>query len=205
MDQILDVLLDNAMAYAPGPIELAHGSTDARAWVSVRDHGPGIPPEERDRVTERFYRGTGAPSGGSGLGLAIARELAEKWAGTLTIAAAEGGGTADHRLVPPVGLLTAPLPSATYGWRMRPGTRTLLWAIGGLALALVLSLTAFAVAGGPISEPAGSVHVIPTSDPEPSHTPSPTRSDHPDEVPDAEQDHDATSIDLERPALAQRR
>lgn len=93
VDQILDVLLDNAMAYAPGPIELAHGATDTRAWVRVRDHGPGIPPEERDRVTERFYRGTGAPSGGSGLGLAIARELAEKWAGTLTIAAAEGGGT----------------------------------------------------------------------------------------------------------------
>jgi len=93
VDQILDNLLDNAMAYAPGPIELAHGSTDTRAWVSVRDHGPGIPADERDRVTERFYRGPRAPSGGSGLGLAIARELVEKWAGTLTIADAEGGGT----------------------------------------------------------------------------------------------------------------
>ena len=92
VDQILDVLLDNAMAYAPGPIELTHGSTDGRAWVCVRDHGPGIAPEERDRVTERFYRGSGTPSGGSGLGLAIARELAEKWDGTLTIATAEGGG-----------------------------------------------------------------------------------------------------------------
>jgi len=93
VDQILDNLLDNAMAYAPGPIELRYGATDGRAWVSVRDHGPGIPAEERARVTERFYRGRGAPAGGSGLGLAIARELAEKWAGTLTIADADGGGT----------------------------------------------------------------------------------------------------------------
>ena len=93
VDQILDNLLDNAMAYAAGPIQLAHGSTDAHAWVSVRDHGPGIPAEERARVTERFYRGQGAPSGGSGLGLAIARELVEKWDGTLTITDAEGGGT----------------------------------------------------------------------------------------------------------------
>jgi signal transduction histidine kinase len=60
----------------------------------VRDHGPGIPPEERARVTERFYRGTSAPAGGSGLGLAIARELAEKWGGTLAIDPAAGGGTA---------------------------------------------------------------------------------------------------------------
>ena len=93
MDQILDNLLDNAMAHAPGPIGLTYGSTDGRAWVSVRDHGPGIPAEERARVTERFYRGQGAPSGGSGLGLAIARELVEKWAGTMTIADADGGGT----------------------------------------------------------------------------------------------------------------
>jgi len=93
VDQILDNLLDNATAYAPGPIKLAHGATDGRAWVTVRDHGPGIPAEERARVTERFYRGQGAPAGGSGLGLAIARELVEKWAGTLTVADAEGGGT----------------------------------------------------------------------------------------------------------------
>ena len=93
VDQILDNLLDNAMAHAQGPIELTYGSTDGRAWVSVRDHGAGIPAEERARVTERFYRGQGAPSGGSGLGLAIARELVEKWAGTMTIADADGGGT----------------------------------------------------------------------------------------------------------------
>ena len=61
--------------------------------LAVRDHGPGIAPSELERVTERFYRGRGTPSGGSGLGLAIARELAEKWGGSLSVSSAEGGGT----------------------------------------------------------------------------------------------------------------
>ncbi|MGE5227502.1 MAG: ATP-binding protein, partial [Planctomycetaceae bacterium] len=93
IDQILDNLLDNAIAYAPGPIDVTTGLDDGRAWFAVRDHGPGIPAGERDRVVERFYRGRSAPAGGSGLGLAIARELAEKWGGSLSVADTEGGGT----------------------------------------------------------------------------------------------------------------
>jgi signal transduction histidine kinase len=89
LDQILDNLLDNAIAYAPGPIELETGAT----YVAVRDRGPGIPTDERQRVTERFFRGRGAPSGGSGLGLAIVRELAERWGGGVRIEAPEDGGT----------------------------------------------------------------------------------------------------------------
>ena len=89
LDQILDNLLDNALAYAPGPIEIETGST----FVAVRDHGRGIPPEERERVTERFYRGRGAPTGGSGLGLAIVGDLAERWGGSLRVEAPDDGGT----------------------------------------------------------------------------------------------------------------
>jgi signal transduction histidine kinase len=44
-------------------------------------------------VTERFYRGREVPSGGSGLGLAIARQLAEKWGGTLEVESNLGEGT----------------------------------------------------------------------------------------------------------------
>lgn len=67
----------------------------------------------------------------------------------------------------------------------------MVWAIGGLALAVALSLTAFAVAGGRISEPAGSVHVAPsasdgnreaggTPSPKPStQSPKPTATPHP--------------------------
>ena len=77
LDQVLDVVLDNAISYAPGPIEVRIGRNGARAVVSLRDHGAGIPPDEVPRVTERFYRGRDAPPGGSGLGLSIAKELVE--------------------------------------------------------------------------------------------------------------------------------
>lgn len=92
VDQILDNLLENAVTYAPGAIRLQTGTAERRAFVSVRDHGPGIPPEELRNVTERFYRGKSAPPGGSGLGLAIARDLAERWGGALSVEIAEGGG-----------------------------------------------------------------------------------------------------------------
>jgi signal transduction histidine kinase len=93
VDQILDNLIDNALAYAPGSIEIQTGRDARHATVSVRDHGPGIPMKERDYVLERFSRGRGSPPGGSGLGLAIARELAQKWGGTLEIGAPAGEGT----------------------------------------------------------------------------------------------------------------
>jgi two-component system, OmpR family, sensor kinase len=93
VDQLLDNLLDNAVAYAPGPIEVTTSADGAHVALVVRDHGAGIPEDERDRVTDRFYRGRDAPSGGTGLGLAIARELAEKWGGELAVGPADGGGT----------------------------------------------------------------------------------------------------------------
>ncbi|MGZ8571389.1 MAG: ATP-binding protein [Actinomycetota bacterium] len=93
VDQILDNLLDNAMAYAPGAIEIETGAANGTAWVAVRDHGPGIPRAEQPRVIERFYRGRGAPQGGSGLGLAIATELAQKWGGSLAVSSPDDGGT----------------------------------------------------------------------------------------------------------------
>ena len=89
LDQILDNLLDNAIAYAPGAVVIETGPT----FVAVRDQGPGIPAEERERVTERFYRGRGAPSGGSGLGLAIVRDLAERWGGSVALEGPDDGGT----------------------------------------------------------------------------------------------------------------
>ena len=61
--------------------------------MAVRDRGPGIEPNDLARVTERFYRGRGVPSGGSGLGLAIARQLVEKWGGTLNVESTHGDGT----------------------------------------------------------------------------------------------------------------
>ena len=93
LDQIFDNLIDNATSYAPGEVIVETAPSNGRVIVAVRDRGDGIQPEEIARVTERFYRGREAPSGGSGLGLAIARQLAEKWGGTLTVRSTPGQGT----------------------------------------------------------------------------------------------------------------
>ena len=95
LDQVLDVLIDNAITHAPGRVEVSVSTDRERARVSVADHGPGIPPEEAARVTERFFRGRGAPAGGSGLGLAIARELAERWGGGIEVRGGAGGTRVD--------------------------------------------------------------------------------------------------------------
>ncbi|HJU57827.1 MAG TPA: ATP-binding protein [Actinomycetota bacterium] len=93
LDQIFDNLIDNATSYAPGEVVVETSTSNGRIVLAVRDRGNGIPPKEVTRVTERFYRGRGAPAGGSGLGLAIARQLAEKWGGTLTVDSTAGEGT----------------------------------------------------------------------------------------------------------------
>lgn len=80
---------------------------------------------------------------------------------------------------------------------MDPRFRTALWALAGLALAVGISMAAFAVAGGSISEPAGTVRVIPTADEQmPEHTPRPSRSAKPsrsDEPPTSTATSTATS------------
>jgi signal transduction histidine kinase len=93
LDQILDNLLDNAIAYAPGPILIATGRDNSYVFVAVEDHGEGIAPEDRARATDRFFRGKGAPAGGSGLGLAIVRDLAERSGGSVRVEAGASGGT----------------------------------------------------------------------------------------------------------------
>ncbi len=92
LDQALDNLIDNALSYGAGSLELETHVEAGQAVLAVRDHGPGIPAGEQQRVTERFYRGKSAPSGGSGLGLAIARDLTERWGGSLLVRDADGGG-----------------------------------------------------------------------------------------------------------------
>ncbi|MFI5283045.1 MAG: ATP-binding protein [Candidatus Dormibacterales bacterium] len=93
LGQIFDNLLTNADRFAPAstPIEI-RVSREEPGLVTVRvtDHGPGIPPELRDHVFERFFRGTaGAKPGSTGLGLAIVRGLVEAHAGKVS---AEDGG-----------------------------------------------------------------------------------------------------------------
>jgi two-component system sensor histidine kinase MprB len=85
-------LLDNAVKWSPDgePVEVSV----AAGTVSVRDHGPGIGPEDLPHVFDRFYRATTARTlPGSGLGLAIVKQVAEAHGGTITAEDAAGGGS----------------------------------------------------------------------------------------------------------------
>jgi two-component system OmpR family sensor kinase/two-component system sensor histidine kinase QseC len=75
---VFDNIIDNAVRYAPegGVVDVRLHEVDGHDVVDVLDNGPGIPPDQLDRVFDRFFRVTGAPAGGSGLGLAIAQAAA---------------------------------------------------------------------------------------------------------------------------------
>jgi two-component system, OmpR family, sensor kinase len=80
-------LLENALRHtAPGTVvEATVERRNGEVVLSVEDDGPGIPPELRDKVFERFFRGAGDRSGSSGLGLSIVRAVAGSHSGTVTL------------------------------------------------------------------------------------------------------------------------
>ena len=90
-------LLDNAIKYTPegGSILVAVKRTDAGASIEIKDSGPGIPEEHRDKVFERFHRVERARSEtrGAGLGLSIARWAVEANGGTIELETQEGNGS----------------------------------------------------------------------------------------------------------------
>jgi signal transduction histidine kinase len=92
---VADNLIENALRYSPpgSRVTVEAAASYGRATLVVADDGPGIPPEEKTRVFERFYRGsTGRQSGaGTGLGLAIVAELVQRWGGEISML--EGSGT----------------------------------------------------------------------------------------------------------------
>jgi signal transduction histidine kinase len=94
LEQILDNLLANAVeASPPGrSIEVGVTNGDSTITVHVRDHGPGLSEQERQRAFDRFWQSGATPTGTSGLGLAIVRQLATANGGTITLEAPSGGG-----------------------------------------------------------------------------------------------------------------
>lgn len=84
---LLNNLVDNAVRYTPagGRVDVSVRREAGQAVLQVGDTGPGIPPEERERVFDRFYRREGSAPGGSGLGLAIVKRIVEHHGGTIEL------------------------------------------------------------------------------------------------------------------------
>ena len=111
-------LLENAVIHTPPrtPVRVLTRRDGGAALLRVEDDGPGVPPELRDRVWERFVRGSGdsgGPGPGSGLGLSIVEAVAHRHGGTVGVCASPAGGARfDVRLTAEPAAAPAPAPPA---------------------------------------------------------------------------------------------
>lgn len=110
IEQVLVNLIENAAKHTPGGtrIEVGLGSDGEQAWVLVRDHGPGLPAGEEERVFEKFHRArTETAQGGFGLGLTLCRYIVEAHGGRIEARNHSGGG-AEFRFTLPLRRTEAP-------------------------------------------------------------------------------------------------
>lgn len=107
IEQLLFNLVDNAQKYTPAgsPIEIAATVQRGEITISVRDHGPGLPAGEEDRMFDKFRRGQiEAAQSGFGLGLSIAKAIVEAHGGDIRARnySADQGGGAEFRFSLPL-------------------------------------------------------------------------------------------------------
>jgi signal transduction histidine kinase/AraC-like DNA-binding protein/FixJ family two-component response regulator len=96
VEKIVTNLLANALKFTPagGTVAVTLSQAAPGYCLTVQDTGPGIAPDEQERVFERFYQSRHRPAtGGTGLGLALSRELAELLGGSLTLRSTLGTGS----------------------------------------------------------------------------------------------------------------
>ncbi|MGH2774210.1 MAG: sensor histidine kinase [Actinomycetota bacterium] len=101
-------LAQNALRYAPADssITIAAGTKDGWVWTAVEDQGPGIAPEHRNQVFERFWRVDKSRSrtlGGSGLGLSIVQQVAQAHSGLVKLSSEVGRGSTFVIWIPALG------------------------------------------------------------------------------------------------------
>ncbi|WP_353649041.1 HAMP domain-containing sensor histidine kinase [Nakamurella sp. A5-74] len=109
-------LVDNAVRYADSGVLVELSSRGPDAVVRVADDGPGIAPEDRVRVLDRFVRldaGRSRAAGGAGLGLAIVAEVVAAHRGTVEVSAADSGGACFTVRIPLPPAQPDPLPEAS--------------------------------------------------------------------------------------------
>jgi signal transduction histidine kinase len=95
LESAFDAVADNAVKFSPagGRVEVLIAESDGMVEVGVRDYGPGLPPDQIDKATDRFWRSPEhSRVRGSGLGLAIASELLGSGGGELRVSRPDGGG-----------------------------------------------------------------------------------------------------------------
>jgi len=109
VEQVLINLLENALKYTPEgtAIDIAARVEGPNVVVRVRDRGPGVPVDEREKIFEKFHRGGKEGASGAGLGLAICRGVVEAHGGRIWVDEPEGGG-AVFSFTLPAGRLSTP-------------------------------------------------------------------------------------------------
>lgn len=103
LEQVLYILVDNALKYSKGQIEIRISKENHHAKVAVKDYGAGISEEDKERIFDRFYRVDKARSrdtGGTGLGLSIAKTIIEAHEGELIVNSKKGEGSEFAFLIP---------------------------------------------------------------------------------------------------------
>lgn len=112
MRQVVLNLCENAIKYTPpgGRVRVKAWEDDQGVWLSVKDNGQGIPPQDLPRIFERFYRvekSRNSREGGSGLGLSIVEQMVTRMGGRIWAKSKEGRGSEFLAVFPP-----APRPGA---------------------------------------------------------------------------------------------
>jgi two-component system, OmpR family, sensor histidine kinase KdpD len=94
VQRVIVNLLENALKYSPGsePVHVHVQATGSEAFVRIVDRGPGVAPDELERIFEPFQRGSRGAARGAGLGLAIARGFAEANGGRIWAESRQGQG-----------------------------------------------------------------------------------------------------------------
>lgn len=146
--QVIVNLLGNAVKYTPdgGQIILGVEERDATLCVRVADSGPGIPPDDIQRIFREFYRSRGpaAAQEGTGLGLTIAQRIVHLHDGSIQVARRPEGGSEFSFEVPKQLIFPVPLPES-YGARLIPGpalrlVQTLVRMLAELSASKVVTL-----------------------------------------------------------------
>src|SRR5580693_3799145 len=100
LNVMVSSVIENAIKYSDidGIVRVCLQAAPEGIVLEIEDSGPGIPPNERERVFDRFYRRTGNTASGSGLGLAIAREIATRHGASITLQSSDSLGGLSARI-----------------------------------------------------------------------------------------------------------